>query len=326
MLSSPLLKHKLCIFFLFLAFNLLLLFRAFRDDEASSNFEPFDESSFNNTHSNESSFNNTHSNEKKRDILIQTFSSSVFMQGGHISDCSIGCSLITEGGGLPFRNDYEKMADGIIYHDLFGTKLYSNLSKINLLYAAESFSLYPDEEVAFQQEMGKTFDISVNYHLSTDTIVQNVKQSGRKFSHFTATYAPVHLSELYKPPLPFEKKQNNSLAAIFVSNCHITNSHREEWINKLALTMGIDSFGGCYTNKQAESVGCGNLSRGETKQCVIRQYKFYLSFENSIDESYVTEKYWESLIAGTGNHKHIFCLYLCLITHQLLFICKFLLF
>ncbi len=69
-------------------------------------------------------------------------------------------------------------------------------------------------------------------------------------------------------------------------------SGRNEWIKQLMDVIPVHSFGRCYNNKQKEARGC-TQDHYEGKICTIRQYKFYLAFENSIDESYVTEKYYQ---------------------------------
>jgi hypothetical protein len=80
--------------------------------------------------------------------------------------------------------------------------------------------------------------------------------------------------------------------SIFVSNCHLVKSGRNEMIEGLSKHIPLHSFGSCFHNMETVKVGC-NQPHYEGKLCAIRQYKFYLSFENSIDDSYVTEKYWQ---------------------------------
>jgi alpha-1,3-fucosyltransferase len=71
--------------------------------------------------------------------------------------------------------------------------------------------------------------------------------------------------------------------------CHCeTQSKREELVHKLREFIPIDQFG-----------TCGDLTCEQNEfDClkeVERKYKFYLSFENSLCEEYVTEKFFNAL-------------------------------
>ena len=60
----------------------------------------------------------------------------------------------------------------------------------------------------------------------------------------------------------------------------------------------------------------------------IRDYKFSLAFENSNEDDYVTEKFWQSLVAG-NNHSnlvkiHLYILYVFSLTLLLYLFLKFL--
>jgi hypothetical protein len=54
--------------------------------------------------------------------------------------------------------------------------------------------------------MGQYFNISVNYHLASDAIVQRLYQQGRKFHHMTLSYSPFTIDQIMEPPLPFNQK------------------------------------------------------------------------------------------------------------------------
>uniref|UniRef100_A0A1I7T178 Fucosyltransferase n=1 Tax=Caenorhabditis tropicalis TaxID=1561998 RepID=A0A1I7T178_9PELO len=74
--------------------------------------------------------------------------------------------------------------------------------------------------------------------------------------------------------------------AWFVSHCQ-TNSKREEFVRKLEKYVPIDTYGGCGPKK---------CQRGD-KKCdtmLDTDYHFYVTFENSICQDYVTEKLWKS--------------------------------
>ncbi|XP_024531382.1 glycoprotein 3-alpha-L-fucosyltransferase A [Selaginella moellendorffii] len=88
---------------------------------------------------------------------------------------------------------------------------------------------------------------------------------------------------------PVQEKTEKSLAAAFISNCGGHN-FRLEAITKLqGYGVAVDSYGSCLTN----------VHRSVEKVDALRHYKFSLAFENSNEEDYVTEKFWQSLEAGS---------------------------
>ncbi|GAB2231567.1 hypothetical protein Drorol1_Dr00010575 [Drosera rotundifolia] len=88
---------------------------------------------------------------------------------------------------------------------------------------------------------------------------------------------------------PVQPKTENALAAAFISNCNARNFRLQtlEALEKNGIT--IDSYGNCHRNHD------GKVNKVET----LKRYKFSLAFENSNEEDYVTEKYFQSLVAGT---------------------------
>ncbi|MCO5547384.1 hypothetical protein L7F22_000833 [Adiantum nelumboides] len=90
---------------------------------------------------------------------------------------------------------------------------------------------------------------------------------------------------------PLKKKTKTVLAAAFISNCGGHN-FRLEAITKLReFGVSVDSYGACLRNKD----GGHSINKLET----LRDYKFSLAFENSNEDDYVTEKFWQSLVAGS---------------------------
>ena len=77
--------------------------------------------------------------------------------------------------------------------------------------------------------------------------------------------------------------KRSTKVAWIVSNCH-TSSKRENYVKKLKKHVTVDVYGACGAK-------CGS----ECVQKVIDNYKFYLSFENSFCEGYVTEKFYSRL-------------------------------
>ena len=75
-----------------------------------------------------------------------------------------------------------------------------------------------------------------------------------------------------------------------ISNCMDTN-RRYKTIKEMQKYLDIDMYGLCYDNL------CGDYRSPTDKSCnaLLKQYKFYLAFENNDCKDYVTEKCWQSL-------------------------------
>ncbi|ELT97101.1 hypothetical protein CAPTEDRAFT_74498, partial [Capitella teleta] len=98
-----------------------------------------------------------------------------------------------------------------------------------------------------------------------------------------------------------------SKVAWFVSNCQ-TQSRREDYAKELSKYITVDIFGRCGNRS------CGKTKNDCDKEILHKEYKFYLSFESSICESYVTEKLWRltqhpisaiPIVLGSVNYTNI---------------------
>ncbi|XP_057465682.1 glycoprotein 3-alpha-L-fucosyltransferase A-like [Actinidia eriantha] len=92
--------------------------------------------------------------------------------------------------------------------------------------------------------------------------------------------------DIMAPPKP---KTEKALAAAFISNCGARNFRLQALEALEKSDMKIDSYGSCHRNRD------GNVDKVET----LKRYKFSLAFENSNEEDYVTEKFFQSLVAGS---------------------------
>ncbi|EFA05857.2 alpha-(1,3)-fucosyltransferase C-like [Tribolium castaneum] len=92
----------------------------------------------------------------------------------------------------------------------------------------------------------------------------------------------------YELPTVEEIQKRPKKIAWFVSNCK-TSSQRELLVNEIQKEIHVDVYGKC------SALHC---EKDNTEACydkMERDYKFYLSFENSICEDYVTEKLYNVL-------------------------------
>ena len=87
------------------------------------------------------------------------------------------------------------------------------------------------------------------------------------------------------------------LAAWFVGHCNV-GSRRDNYVRELMKYMPVDVFGGCLGSKKVcerFTTGHGDCNKSIS---VINSHKFYLAFENSFCESYITEKAFRTLTPG----------------------------
>ncbi|KAI2493297.1 alpha-(1-_3)-fucosyltransferase [Fragilaria crotonensis] len=74
-----------------------------------------------------------------------------------------------------------------------------------------------------------------------------------------------------------------------VSRC-VSNSHREDFVQELKKYIDVDVYGKCG------SFPCDNVDGEENcNSKVMRDYKFYLAFENNFAQDYVTEKFFSRM-------------------------------
>ncbi|XP_042872469.1 alpha-(1,3)-fucosyltransferase C-like [Penaeus japonicus] len=132
--------------------------------------------------------------------------------------------------------------------------------------------------------------------------------------NWTMTYRldsdfPRPYSQVYrrKKPLDISSTRNyakgkTKMAAWFVSHCD-TVGGREILVETLQRWIGVDIFGRCG------SLTCERSHQSDCNKILNENYKFYLSFENSLCQDYVTEKFFDILrldvipvVYGLGNY------------------------
>lgn len=82
---------------------------------------------------------------------------------------------------------------------------------------------------------------------------------------------------------------------VMFQSAKIDQSGRNAYAQELMEHIGVHSYGRVLNNRQLPAEDLGNV----TKQAMIGAYKFCIGFENSIDVDYVTEKFFQPLLAGS---------------------------
>lgn len=125
-------------------------------------------------------------------------------------------------------------------------------------------------------EFRELFDLWMGYHENDDIIYSYCKYSSKE----------IFSRKLISFP------QNNRMC-MFISS-PFNQSHRQEYLYELMKYTPIDSYGMLYNNKRLLKD-----NGSQTLLNTIKDYKFVIGFENALAIDYVTEKFYNPLIAGT---------------------------
>ncbi|XP_028765887.1 glycoprotein 3-alpha-L-fucosyltransferase A isoform X2 [Neltuma alba] len=164
--------------------------------------------------------------------------------------------------GCKFGSDEGRVPDAS-----FGSPRRDGIAHIRR--SMESTVYFQDNDIAVARRRG--YDIVMTTSLSSDVPV----------GYFSWAE--------YDIMAPVQPKNESALAAAFISNCGAPNFRLEALEALEKMNIKIDSYGGCHRNRD-ERVD---------KVEALKRYKFSLAFENSNVEDYVTEKFFQSLVAGS---------------------------
>ena len=141
-------------------------------------------------------------------------------------------------------------------------------------WSMESEALYPI--LARRNELGAVFDLWMTYQQDSDVWCPYLEG--------------VDVPSLQAAPGP----KCADVSTVAVISSRIDQSRRTALLESLLREMPIDSYGKLFCNRP------GGMKAGRAgKLPVISRYKFTLAFENSICRDYVTEKFFDPLIAGS---------------------------
>jgi hypothetical protein len=94
-------------------------------------------------------------------------------------------------------------------------------------------------------------------------------------------------------------KGKTKMAAWFVSNCK-SKSSRNEMVKELQKYIDVEVYGECGTKV------CSRNIEDECREMAAKNYKFYMSLENSLCLDYVTEKYKSIKAFDVYNNKYFY--------------------
>jgi hypothetical protein len=86
-------------------------------------------------------------------------------------------------------------------------------------------------------------------------------------------------------------REKKKLVAWIVSHCN-TQSQRERYVEEMSQIAKVDVYGACGSLKCGPFNLIDNIGNDSCHDLISRDYKFYLSFENSLCRDYTTEKFY----------------------------------
>lgn len=177
---------------------------------------------------------------------------------------------------ITFDRDKMSVADAVVFNLPFllqsmDRELEKRPRQIWVAWSYESEANYP---WMLADELKGLFDLWMTYHLDADVVLP----------YYDYTYK----EKLLTPPV--EKSKD---VCMFISS-GVNNSHRKEYLSELLEYIDVDSYGRWKRNCVLDE-DKGYVSKLD----VIKHYKFTIAFENVISQDYVTEKFFEPLIAGS---------------------------
>lgn len=144
------------------------------------------------------------------------------------------------------------------------------------------------------KQLDDWFNLTVTIKPESDLVIayRNFKNLGL-LHRYSAYFQPFIRKYEQDPHFLTTQLQTpkQGLVLWIVSHCH-TSSRREDYVSELRKYINVDTYGSCASRKHP----CDSKSQAFNESCrasFFNSYKFYLSFENSNCDYYITEKYWQ---------------------------------
>ena len=100
--------------------------------------------------------------------------------------------------------------------------------------------------------------------------------------------------DIFKGQPPSDPAKRTKAAALFFSNCGF--KWRTDYINEIMKYIHVDSYGKCFHNVPEQQSRYGD--RNNIISTTLQSYRMLITFENLIQQDYITEKIWTAYQGG----------------------------
>ena len=94
--------------------------------------------------------------------------------------------------------------------------------------------------------------------------------------------------DIFKGQPPSDPAKRTKAVALFLSDCNF--KWRNDYINEIMKYIHVDSYGQCFHNVPEQQSRYGN--RNNIVSTKLQSYRMLITFENLIQQDYITEKIW----------------------------------
>ena len=198
---------------------------------------------------------------------------------------------------VTYNKNLMAQADVVVFH---GTRegmrkmTKAEMKRLRLSAANATFVFYIREPPTMTRPFGKEFDnffdVTATYRTDSEIYLPFGEAN------------PLHYIDYVAATEPPAKRRRYTIIWI-VSNCY-TPSKREAYVKELSEFINVKVYGKCspektylvpYGNAKRNSAKLSRLNRAELYKRLLANSHFYLSFENSICNEYITEKFFYAL-------------------------------
>lgn len=190
-----------------------------------------------------------------------------------------------------------KIADVAVFHSrnfrddnytkFFSSPNFTNPNRLNVFFTLESS---PYENILNKHYPMNFFNVSMTFRKDSNVWLP--------YDNFEKIDNETKNDEIWtEKEIETAMKKKEKLVLQFVSNC-VTNSRREHYLRKLLEQINVTVYGRC-NNNPCKNDSCFKNEIGEfdfheifENFLILEKHFFYLAFENSVCQNYITEKFW----------------------------------
>jgi len=144
-----------------------------------------------------------------------------------------------------------------------------------------------------QRWVAWSHESEVNYPIMDDAAFMaqfDLTMTHQRRADVWVPYLP-RAEQMFAPPQP----KTEAAPVVYIASNPRDRSGRDDYVRELMRHVAVDSYGRRLNNRTMPGLDDGR----RTKILTIARYRFTLAFENSIAPDYVTEKFYDPLVAGS---------------------------